>query len=225
MGDVIELRRCGVCGRNYPEFLEDDPDRCRCRRAIAAGVEKLALIDPDERLTLDALDLSTNAKLRYAHDQGLKIADGNHEHRRGLWLIGPPGLGKTHLMTGLFRKMLTERRRMVRWWGVSEFCREVQRSYGDERLPDRLALITMASNSEVVFLDDLGKERNSEDTASILFDLVDDLYVSRRSVIVSTNLTGAELRERYDDATLDRLRAMTELITIEGKSRRAQEVY
>jgi DNA replication protein DnaC len=82
-------------------------------------------------------------------------------------------------------------------------------------------VIKQACGSQAIFLDDLSKERNTEDVSTIWYELFDKLLRAGRTLICSTNLTLERLEERYDDGMVDRLRGMCALIAVEGESGRA----
>ena len=74
--------------------------------------------------------------------------------------------------------------------------------------------------NDVVFLDDLGKERASEDVATVIYELVDGLLTNERTLIASANLDVKEYAARYDDATRSRIREMCETWRLDGDDRR-----
>jgi DNA replication protein DnaC len=55
------------------------------------------------------------------------------------------------------------------------------------------------TNVPLLFLDDLGKEKMTDRMASCLFALVDQRTMHQRPTIITTNLTGETLLERFHD--------------------------
>jgi DNA replication protein DnaC len=51
----------------------------------------------------------------------------------------------------------------------------------------------------VLFLDDLGKEKMTDRMASVLFALIDQRTQKKLPTIITTNLTGDTLLERFHD--------------------------
>lgn len=70
-----------------------------------------------------------------------------------------------------------------------------------------------------IVLDDLGTERQDQRFAQALFDLVDQRQDVGRTLI-TTNLTGAQLRERYDERMIDRVLHQGRIVEVRGKSMR-----
>lgn len=228
-----EPERCGGCGgvkdEDHPAF---DRGACRCggrRRRLLSYLDEA---DPDRRMTLDAL---TNPDPSVAGCLVLMKEIVAGERTRGLFLMGLPGRGKTHLMVGLGRALL-ERGRDVGYYNVARLVARIQDSYGDYGGETRRAIIESVVSHEVVLLDDFGKEHQSPNVESILYELLDALNSSGRTVVVSTNLPpvrkrkeegdeyqGPVLAERYDEAVRSRLKAMCERVAIKGDDRRTWE--
>jgi DNA replication protein DnaC len=55
------------------------------------------------------------------------------------------------------------------------------------------------TNVPLLFLDDLGKEKMTDRMASCLFALIDQRTMHQRPTIITTNLTGDTLLERFHD--------------------------
>jgi DNA replication protein DnaC len=55
------------------------------------------------------------------------------------------------------------------------------------------------TNVPLLFLDDMGKEKMTDRMASCLFALIDQRTMHKRPTIITTNLTGDTLMERFHD--------------------------
>jgi DNA replication protein DnaC len=173
--------------------------------------------------SLDASEPTLAAALAAARD----IVDG--ERKRGMLLMGLPGVGKSHLLVGLGRALL-ERDRDAGYYNVVRLVSRIQDSYGEhsEASETRRAIVESVASHEVVLLDDLGKGHASANVDSITYELVDALHVARVTVVVATNVPvarddgylGPTLSERYDEAVRSRLRAMCERFVVKGEDRR-----
>jgi DNA replication protein DnaC len=71
-----------------------------------------------------------------------------------------------------------------------------------------------------VVLDDLGKEHRSANVDSIVYELVNALYVARSTLVLCSNLPDAEYRGRYDEAVRSRIAGMCEVVVVRGEDRR-----
>ncbi len=226
------LRRCPGCRGVVGEWVPAGERGCRCGGRERRLLSYLDEADPDRRMTLDALE-DPNPSVAECLGTMRKIVAGGRT--RGLFLMGLPGRGKTHLMVGLGRALL-ERGRDVGYYNVARLVARIQGSYGDYGGETRRAIVESVVSHEVVLLDDFGKEHQSANVESILYELLDALNATGRTVVVSTNLPpvrkrkeeggdyqGPVLAERYDEAVRSRLKAMCERVAIKGEDRRTWE--
>lgn len=218
---VCRQIKCETCGCSFLDHMAEDEDRCRCRRSRAAAEEVLRRVDPGGSMTLRSLRTVSNGN-REALSIAMNIVAGNR--RKGLLMTGTSGNGKTHTLIGTCRDALA-RGRVAAWHNFPDFISRVQDSYSDWDGPGRSEIIRQVCQHEIVLLDDLGHERQSADVTSITYELVDNLYRERKSLILATNLSFEEMGQRYDLAVVDRLRHMCEVVVMDGGSRRNVERY
>lgn len=221
--DAERCRRCG--GLAYERDHRSNSDRvCRCGGRISRLRSQLDAIDRDACMTLESFNSSepgANAVLKEAE----KIVTG--ARCRGMLLMGLPGRGKTHLMVGIGRGLL-EHDRDAGYYSVVRLVSQVQDSYSDYGGESRRVIIESVAASEVVLLDDLGKEHVSANVDSIIYELFDTLENSGATVVVSTNVPtvrdgsyrGPVLSERYDEAVRSRISAMCERFVLRGVDHR-----
>lgn len=74
--------------------------------------------------------------------------------------------------------------------------------------------------TDVLLLDDLGAEKSTEWTQAILFEIIDYRYNNNRPIIITTNCLPEELKEKIGERSVDRLREMCKLVTINHSSYR-----
>lgn len=80
-----------------------------------------------------------------------------------------------------------------------------------------------AARNKIVFIDDVGRESvlNSYGNKRWVFpEIVDAAERQGKLLILTTNLDPRHLAEKYDDRTMDRLRALTKIVPFTGKSLR-----
>jgi DNA replication protein DnaC len=174
-------------------------------------------------MTFDTITNANGSLLRCAM---LAKAIGEGERKRGLFMIGKPGRGKTHVMVASFR-LGVERGLVVAWANAPAFVQRVQATYAKEATERRHEILRRMFDHQVVYLDDLGKERQSADVDGILYELVDGLYARRRTLVVSSNLPGEVFKngERYDPALVSRFKQMTTRVHVAGEDRREDADY
>lgn len=78
----------------------------------------------------------------------------------------------------------------------------------------------------ILFVDDIGVERDAHnygERLNVFNQIVDDVERNGWLLIVTTNLTIEEIREKYGERTLDRLKALTKPIVFKGESLRNKQ--
>ena len=77
--------------------------------------------------------------------------------------------------------------------------------------------------SDFLIIDDFGVEDVINvygEKRAVFSELIDDAEREGRVIVASTNLTVAEIEEKYGKRTLDRLRALTTCVSFTGESMR-----
>lgn len=139
---------------------------------------------------------------------------------KNLLLIGPTGTGKTHISTSI-AKVLIEKGVEVLYDSaqniVSAFEKDKFKSgYGPYEHEG-----TKYLECELLIIDDLGTEFISQFTVSCLYNLLNTRMNKGLATVISTNLSPAELSEKYEDRIYSRLvGAGSRILLFKGKDRR-----
>ena len=139
-----------------------------------------------------------------------------------LYLWGSNGTGKTTLAAAIARQLIDRKPLMV---GAVQLLIDLQSTYGT---PDREAdILEKYSSAPLLVIDDLGKEQQTEWTASRLYAIVDARYGRLLPTIVTSNFRVDELLGRVRDqstasAIVSRLAGMSKQIHLGGQDRRLQ---
>jgi DNA replication protein DnaC len=139
-------------------------------------------------------------------------------------LVGNPGLGKSHVASGLALAACRQGRR-VRFYNVAGLVTDLIKAQQDYQLS---RLMSRLCKHELLVLDELGFIPFSASGAQLLFQLCSALY-ERVAVIVTTNLRFAEWSsvlggdERMSAALLDRLTHRATIVEFVGTSYRFRQ--
>jgi DNA replication protein DnaC len=139
---------------------------------------------------------------------------------RSAILLGRPGRGKTHLAIAFAYKAI-QNGYAARFVTVAEMLNDLHRASGDTRNE----VVDSFVAPDVLVLDELGYLTYGPDAANLLFQVVDQRYLARRSIIVTSNKDpkswGGVLHDNdLAEAIVDRLFERGDVVHLRGKSYR-----
>jgi DNA replication protein DnaC len=154
----------------------------------------------------------------------LDLARGEYILRREpLLLVGNPGVGKTHLATGLALAACRQGHR-VRFFTAARLVNDLIEAQDEHRLN---AFIAAALKLDLLVLDELGFIPLSPTGAQLLFTFCSEMY-ERVALVVTTNLKFADWTQVFADerltaALLDRLTHKATILELVGESFRFRQ--
>lgn len=206
---------------SYKEFLldlikleeEGMKQRVRDRRIKAARFEDIK--------TIEEYDFSFN---NYQNMQKIKDLSTLKfiENKENIILIGPPGVGKSHIGIGLGIKACEKGLRVL-CVNAAELISDLSKSAADGTLKLKLKSL---SKIDLMIIDELGYLKMDKEKESIFFQLIRHRY-EKNSLIVTTNLPLGRWNEIFTSqlaatAILDRLIHHSHIISITGDSYRVK---
>ncbi len=107
--------------------------------------------------------------------------------KTGLLLIGPSGVGKTHLAVAMLRHLILNKTIPCLFCDYRDLLKQIQHSYNPSVQTTELELLRPVFQTEVLVLDDLGAVKPTEwvwDTVSVILNT---RYNENRTTIITTN--------------------------------------
>ena len=147
--------------------------------------------------------------------------------RRGLYIHGPVGCGKTHIAHALRKEWDDGATLRAQFWNTTELIRLMKADF-DRKPKDKTRPETMILGlDQLLFLDDLGAERMSDYVADVFQTIVNDRYERMIPIIITSNLPLSALAERLGesgDRIASRLVEMCDIFELKGNDRRMEHV-
>jgi len=138
-----------------------------------------------------------------------------------LLLFGTTGIGKTFLTHCVAREIMNSIHSVLYLTATDFFDALLAKALG--RTDESLNLYEQIQECELLIIDDLGTERNTEFVISQLFVCLNDRILNQRSTIISTNLTLDEIKANYTERTFSRISNHYRILRLAGDDIRIQK--
>jgi DNA replication protein DnaC len=219
---ACQLDSCDGSGFVYDLATNTASDcRCRAQRISRAQARSLSAVIPRryrdvsfDRPPVTEIDAGV---VRAVRDYTGRI-DEHLAAGRGLWLMGPPGTGKTTLAM-LVSKAASEAGHSVAIYSLPRLLNEIRDTHRAERshvqLLDRLVAV------DLLHVDDVGAERTTDWVLEELYSIVNARYEEQRAMLITTNILDRDkLCEQITPRTVSRLTEMCDELPVLGHDRR-----
>ena len=203
---LARLPKCPVCGG----IMYGNQKQCSsCYHAAIWKQEAEASQKAEDVIRLGGIKAYNLFLCKtFTNKKAMSLCDGYPN--KNLYLWGPTGAGKTHLATALVR-LYTEGL-VVKASDIYRSCRGIKSGAEEKKIIDSYV------NKKFLVIDDLGVEKNTDFSMSILYSIVearDMNYI--KGLIVTSNLSPEALSEKFgDDRVMSRLAGMSKIVELTG---------
>jgi len=148
---------------------------------------------------------------------------------KGLFLVGPPGVGKTHLAVSMLKEFFRRRGIVGLFYDTRSLLFKLKASFDGSASAREILEETV--ETPLLVLDDLGSERLSDWARDILHYIIINRYNELKPIVITSNIELKSrkmdgdvlentLEERMGQAIASRLSEICEIIPVKGKDKR-----
>ena len=197
------------------------PCECRMRDAQNRSIERARL--PKRYFKCHFHNYKpTNPSQERAFGFAMRLAMEYPAVEQGLLLMGPVGVGKTHLAVSIL-KGLTERGISCLFYEFGSLLKEIQGSYNADTQSSELRVLAPVFTADVLVLDELGASKPTEWVRDTMSHIINTRYNDRRVTVFTTNYLDerrTDREETLEDRVGTRLRSrlfeMCKTVSIAG---------
>lgn len=172
----------------------------------------------------------------------IKLFEQMPKSRKGLYIHGAVGTGKTHIVYALYRNAPIKCRFFVKetsrysnndepsykeiralFWNSTELFREMRLDFDRPREERKRVEDALIEHEGLLFIDDIGSEKISDWVLETFYLIINKRYNEKLPIIFTSNYTVRELADRIGERIASRIVETCDIIKLEGGDRRVKK--
>lgn len=236
--DYLNIRyTCDKC--KDTGYLETN-EKCICRKQAEikllysqSNIENILSIENFDNFNFNYFDsVNIDADLGKTPLQNIKeiydiclqfIKDFDKDYSN-LYIYGNTGVGKTYLSNCIAKELMDSSHSVIYLSAINLFNILADKDFNRSQSNENSYLAHHLTDCDLLIIDDLGTEMTNSFTVSALFQCLNERIISRKPVIISTNLSLHELQTHYSERILSRIVDNYRLLKIIGNDIRIKDV-
>ena len=134
-----------------------------------------------------------------------------------LFFYGTVGTGKSFLSCCVAKELMDQGHSVIYFGATGLFDLLSNAAFHTKDREVRQNAYSDLYRCDLLIIDDLGTELTNQFTSSQLFSLLNERHLGKKSTLISTNFTLAQLRDRYSDRIFSRITSNFEVCRLAGE--------
>ena len=178
-----------------------------------------------------------------------KYFEEMRETRKGIYIHGGVGLGKTHIAYALYREWKDRRKNELletdsivtgqikdgvvlkspikvrpdaKFWNMTRLLFEIRNQFRTSNSDQTIAQSLMESK-KLLFIDDLGAEKVTEWVEEVVYLTVNSYYENNIPIIFTSNYPLSGIAEKVGERVASRIKEMCHIVALTGEDRRLKK--
>lgn len=210
---IYKCKKCKDTGR-----VENKKCTCISQMYINAIYEMSNIKDIVKKENFESFDLSY-----YSNDKDNEEGTSPYENMKknltvcynfcenfdrefiNLIFYGNPGLGKTFLCSAIAKELLDKGKNVIYVSAFTLFKIIEDEKFNKGEDIDNSEFFRSLLEAELLIIDDLGTEFSTIVSTSALFSIINTRFINSKPIIISTNLSPAEMTGQYSERIVSRI--------------------
>lgn len=144
------------------------------------------------------------------------------QSRRGMYIHGEVGTGKTHIAFALAAEA-AKKGWPATFYNTTELLREIRMDFDRDAYSKKRIEDYLLSFEGLLFLDDIGSEKMTDWVGETFYLIVNRRYNAMLPTIFTSNFGVSDIAERIGDRTASRIVEMCDVFELVGSDRRVMD--